>query len=44
VYYVNTRMTHRTMSWVNDSWHLILNVPFNASNVSKVLENLQHRH
>jgi len=44
VYYVNTRMTHRTMSWVNDSWHLILNVPFTVANVDKVLKHLQHRH
>jgi hypothetical protein len=44
VYYVNTRMTHRTISWVNDSWHLILNVPMTPENVDKVLKNLQHRH
>lgn len=44
VYYVNTRMTHRTISWVNDSWHLILNVPFTVNNVNWVLEHLQHRH
>lgn len=44
VYYVNTRMTHRTISWVNDSWHLILNVPFTAENVDRVLKHLQHRH
>jgi hypothetical protein len=44
VYYVNTRMTHRTISWVQDSWHLILNVPFTVPNVSWVLEHLQHRH
>ncbi len=44
VYYVNTRLTHRTVSWVNDSIHLILNVPFNSENVSKVVANLQHTH
>jgi hypothetical protein len=44
VYYVNTRMTHRTISWVNDSWHLILNVPFSPNNVDRVLKHLQHRH
>ena len=44
VYYVNSRLTHRTISWVNDSWHLILNVPFTAENVDKVLKHLQHRH
>lgn len=44
VYYVNTRMTHRTISWANDSWHLIVNVPFTVENVDKVLKHLQHRH
>lgn len=44
VYYVNTRLTHRTISWVNDSIHLILNVPFNSMNVAKVIANLQHTH
>lgn len=43
-YYINTRKTHRTMSWTADSIHLIINVPFNSENVSKVFENLQHRH
>ena len=44
VYYVNTRMTHRTISWVDDSQHLILNVPFTTDNVAKVIANLQHTH
>jgi hypothetical protein len=44
VYYVNTRKTHRTISWVNDSIHLILNVPMTAENVAKVIANLQHTH
>lgn len=44
VYYVNTRMTHRTISWVDNSIHLILNVPFNSQNVAKVIGNLQHTH
>lgn len=44
VYYVNTRMTHRTISWVDNSQHLILNVPFTTDNVSKVVANLQHTH
>lgn len=44
VYYVNTRMTHRTISWVNNSQHLILNVPFTSENVSMVISNLQHTH
>lgn len=44
VYYVNTRKTHRTMSWVNDSIHLIINVPMTSENVAKVLYHLRHRH
>jgi hypothetical protein len=44
VYYVNTRKTHRTISWVNDSVHLILNVPMTSENVAKVIANLQHTH
>lgn len=44
VYYVNTKLMHRTVSWVNDSIHLILNVPFTTENVSKVISNLQHTH
>ena len=44
VYYVNTRLTHRTISWVNDSIHLILNVPMTSENVAKVIANLQHSH
>lgn len=44
VYYVNTRKMHRTISWVNGSTHLILNVPFNSENVGKVISHLQHRH
>ena len=44
VYYVNTRKTHRTISWVNNSIHMILNIPFTSTNVAKVLAHLQHRH
>jgi len=44
VYYINTRLTHRTISWVNDSIHLILNVAMNTENVSKVISSLQHSH
>jgi hypothetical protein len=43
-YYINTRKTHRTISWVNDSIHLIMNIPFTSENVAKVFSNLQHRH
>jgi hypothetical protein len=44
VYYVNTRHTHRTISWVNNSIHLILNVALTSENVSQVIGNLQHTH
>jgi hypothetical protein len=44
VYYVNTRKTHRTISWVNNSIHLILNIPMTSENVAKVIANLQHTH
>ena len=44
VYYVNTRMTHRTISWVNNSQHLILNVPFTTKNVAQVIASLAHTH
>lgn len=44
VYYVNTRMTHRTISWVDNSQHLILNIPFNTENVARVIANLAHTH
>lgn len=44
VYYVNTRMTHRTISWVDNSQHLILNIPFTTANVAKVIGSLAHTH
>lgn len=44
LYYLNTRKMHRTISWVNNSIHLILNVPFTTENVAKVVARLQHRH
>lgn len=44
VYYVNTRLTHRTISWVDNSQHLILNIPFTTENVAKVIGNLAHTH
>jgi hypothetical protein len=43
-YYVNTRKTHRTISWVNNSIHLIVNVAMTTSNVEAVIKNLQHSH
>ena len=44
VYYVNTRKTHRTISWVDNSIHLILNIPFTNENIAKVIANLAHTH
>jgi hypothetical protein len=44
VYYVNTRMTHRTISWVDNSQHLILNVPFTTDNVARTIASLIHTH
>ena len=44
LYYVNTRMTHRTISWVDNSQHLILNVPFTTDNVARVIASLAHTH
>lgn len=43
-YYVNTRLTHRTISWVDNSQHLILNIGFTPENVAKVIANLAHSH
>lgn len=43
-YYINTRRMHRTISWANDSIHLIMNIPFTPENVSKCIAKLQHRH
>ena len=44
VYYINTRKTHRTISWTPNSIHLIMNIPMTSENVAKVLYHLQHRH
>ncbi len=43
-YYINTRKTHRTISWVDDSIHLIINVPFTTENVSKLIASLKYGH
>jgi len=37
VYYVDTRKTHRTHSWMDDSIHLVINVPKTWENVMKLL-------
>jgi hypothetical protein len=44
VYYINTRKTHRTISWVDNSIHLIVNIPFTNETVSTVIAHLLHRH
>ena len=36
-YYVDTRKTHRTHSWQDDSIHLIMNIPKTWENVMKLL-------
>lgn len=36
-YYVDTRKTHRTHSWVNDSIHLVMNIPRTWENIIKLL-------
>lgn len=43
-YYINTRRTHRTVSWVDNSIHLIINVPFTTQNVSKLIASLKYGH
>tara|TARA_R110002072_G_scaffold106081_1_gene231535 strand:+ start:647 stop:811 length:165 start_codon:yes stop_codon:yes gene_type:complete len=40
-YYVNTRMTHRTISWVEKSDHMIMNIPMTTENVEKVISNVR---
>jgi hypothetical protein len=44
VYYVNTRKMHRTISWIDNSQHIILNVPMTSENVATVIANYQHKH
>lgn len=41
-YYVDTRKTHRTHSWVNDSIHLIVNVPKTWENVLKLCSLIRY--
>jgi hypothetical protein len=37
VYYINTRMVHKTISYNDNSLHLIVNIPVTLENVLKVL-------
>jgi len=41
-YYIDTRKVHRTHSWINDSYHLILNVPKTWENVIKLMSRLKY--
>lgn len=41
-YYVDTRKVHRTHSWADDSYHLILNIPKTWENVIKLMSRLNY--
>tara|TARA_B110000503_G_C7040532_1_gene368014 strand:- start:273 stop:1022 length:750 start_codon:yes stop_codon:yes gene_type:complete len=41
-YYVDTRKVHRTHSWMDNSYHLILNIPKTWENVIKLMSSLAH--
>lgn len=41
-YYVDTRKTHRTHSWQDDSIHCVVNVPKTWENVMKTISMLAH--
>ena len=41
-YYIDTRKVHRTHSWANDSYHLILNVPKTWENVMRLMSVLKY--
>lgn len=43
-YYINTRLVHRTISYADDSIHLIMNIPVTWGNSQKLLKVLQHSH
>ncbi len=43
-YYINTRLVHRTVSYVDDSIHLILNIPPTWQNAQRILKALQYKH
>lgn len=42
-YYVDTRKAHRTHSYVNDSIHLVMNIPKTWDNVLRVCNILRHK-
>ena len=41
-YYVDTRKTHRTSSWMDNSIHLIVNVPKTWENVLKLISSTEN--
>jgi hypothetical protein len=41
-YYVDTRRTHRTHAWMNNSVHLVVNVPKTWENVMKLMSSTQY--
>lgn len=43
-YYINTRLVHKTISYVEDSLHLILNIPVTWKNTQAIVDNLQFKH
>jgi hypothetical protein len=43
-YYINTRLVHRTVSYTDDSIHLIMNIPVTWKNSLRILNALQHKH
>jgi len=43
-YYINTRLVHKTVSYVDDSIHLILNIPVTLQNAERILKALQFGH
>ena len=43
-YVINTRRTHRAISYVDDSQQMVMNIPMTLPNVLTILSNLQHRH
>lgn len=41
-YYVDTKQVHRTHSWADNSYHVILNIPKTWENVIKLMSRLMH--
>lgn len=43
-YYINTRLVHRTISYVPDSIHLIMNIPPTMENAKRIVSAMQFGH